>query len=236
MFTSKGNAEAHAKTAHEQVRFPCLDPKCEQMFTNKRYVTEHVKRVHPTENPEPRQFPCPLAEDQNCLVRFHTRGEANLHVRVVHKIGKFPCPEAQTSGCPDAFSSMELAKRHVNSVHKGERYPCLVPDCQETYAKEAYLLEHMERAHPTKDVWPCPFAEKFGCLETFPTKTKAMYHAREQHTDKYICQYSNCLVHVQEKKMTARWMGIHQRIHLKRGHFKKGECPPMQVSDSSRGA
>lgn len=334
MFSSKSNAEAHAKTVHENVRFPCLDAKCEQVFTTKRSATEHFKRVHESEDPEHRRFPCPLQEDENCLERFYTAGEADRHARSAHNKDRIPCIYAEECECEETFCSTQAAKRHALAVHDGERYPCplcesvftdksyieghikrvhnknpedkrilcphakefdcderfwsteeakrhsrqahnkdrvpclyakeancdrtfdsvgrattharsqhlgvrypcLIPGCDETYAKEAYLKEHMERAHPTKDSWPCEFAEELDCLETFPTKPKANYHAREQQSDKYICQHSDCLVHVQEKKMTAYWMGIHQGIPVKRGHFKKGECPPLRVSDIPRGA
>lgn len=43
MFRSKSNTEAHKK-----VRYPCHDPKCQEVFTTKRYVATHVKKVHPT--------------------------------------------------------------------------------------------------------------------------------------------------------------------------------------------
>jgi hypothetical protein len=100
MFRSKANAEAHAKSAHKKVRYPCPDPKCQKVFRTQRYVAEHVKRVHPTERPEPRQFPCPVAKDYNCPQRFHTTKEAKRHARTAHKMDRITCPN---TGCPLPF-------------------------------------------------------------------------------------------------------------------------------------
>jgi uncharacterized Zn-finger protein len=333
MFRSKGNAEEHARSAHKEVRYPCPDPKCPQVFTCKRYVATHVKRVHPTEEPEPLQFPCPVAKDYNCPQRFYTTTEAKRHARAVHrkdriacpyegcpatfsstrsaethaksvhkgerhpcpipqcgkvftrkdyiedhvkrvhkkenprdyevpcpdakefdcdecfwsieeakrhsrnahKKDRLPCPHAEEENCPRTFDSVGHAKAHASSVHKKFRYPCPVPNCPKAYCKKAYLKEHMERAHPTEDAWPCPLAEKYDCPKIFSNKHRAIYHAKFHLPDRYICQYSKCLSHVQEKKMTLYRIQNHQRIHMKKGHFKEGECPPLHVSDSSRG-
>lgn len=75
---------------------------------------------HPTESPEPREFPCPLAEDYNWLERFQTTEEAKRHSRSMHK-------KDRKCGCPATFSSTQLEKRHVKSARKGRRYSCLFP-------------------------------------------------------------------------------------------------------------
>lgn len=116
-------------------------------------------------NPKNHGVPCPDAKEFDCDERFWSTEEAKRHSRSVHKKDRVPCPYTEEDKCPQTFDSVGHANKHARSIHENVRYPCPVPK------------EHAERAHPTKDAWPCPVAEKFDCPKTFSSNHKAMYHA-----------------------------------------------------------
>ncbi|CAI7580247.1 unnamed protein product [Penicillium crustosum] len=61
--------------------------------------------------------------------------------------------------------------------------------------------------------WPCQYAERFSCDKMF----SSIYDAKE-HADEHYAKSR-----------------AHNNRHVQRGHFKKGECEPLEVLKSLSG-
>jgi hypothetical protein len=217
-FSTKGNAEKHAKSAHDEIRHPCPRAKevgCTMTFSTPDNAKRHAKRAHGDVNT---RYPCPYAKDLNCDMTFSTPDNAKQHAMVVHENAKYACP---VEGCASTFGRKSDLEKHIKRTH-GDRKGIACPrgdevGCLRVFCSKRAASQHAKAVHDkAKDV-PCPFAEEKGCLEKFMSKGEAKIHADSVHLDEptYPCpraQEENC------DKMFRRPSSA--RLHAKRKHGK----------------
>ncbi|CAI7599446.1 unnamed protein product [Penicillium viridicatum] len=72
--------------------------------------------------------------------------------------------------------------------------------------------------------WPCEYAKQKGCDKLFSSIYDAKQHADEHNAKPRFGR--------RQRQVPAR---AHNNRHVERGHFKKGECEPLEVSNSLYG-
>ena len=111
-------------------QFQC--PQCVYKGSQKRYVDEHVQRVH--------SLNIKMHHCQQCDYKSKANKGLTIHVNSVHLKIKHPCPQ-----CGFKAARLSSLRSHIKSIHEKEpKYPCSF--CSIELTKE-YLKRHIKNVH-----------------------------------------------------------------------------------------
>ena len=124
------------KNIHECVRYNC--DKCDENFSRKSELTEHINRVH-----EKIRYNC-----NQCEKSFSHKGTLKTHIESVHEDVQYNCDK-----CEKSFYRESYLKRHIKRLHEKrfvtdkaiECAECGKPfECNADYKKHYYGV-HLEK-------------------------------------------------------------------------------------------
>lgn len=179
-FSSKGNAEKHAKGAHDEIRYPCPYAEefdCDRTFSSKQNAEKHAREKH-----DEVKYACAV---EGCDSVFTRKVSAEQHAKTAH-VEKptrkgIACPLRDDLGCFRMFSSPQRASKHVKAMHhKVKDVPCPFAEeegCTKKFTK-SHAKQHAESVHVGEPTYPCPPGK---CDKMFKTPTTARIHAKKQH-------------------------------------------------------
>ena len=111
---------------------PLTCDECGKIFTCKRNLTDHTKRIHQKE----RNFVCP-----NCPKSFFCKTELASHIRTHDNSKKLTC---QYDNCNYSYTWASNYKIHVNKVHtQNKDFPCPYSFCHKKFYTGGALQSHI---------------------------------------------------------------------------------------------
>ena len=128
--------DMHAKAVHDQIK-PHLCTYCGYKTASKKYLREHISRVHEPKKHRPKTFMC-----EQCTFATATKCVLTNHIKVVHeKLKPHKC-----SMCPYETSQKYHLNEHVRAIHTKEK-PFKCDHCSYEFAKKWNLTEHVRHVH-----------------------------------------------------------------------------------------
>ena len=115
-------------------KFPCSVSTCDNSYTFKKNMKDHVKRFHLEE-----EIVCGgrNLDGSICMLTFTRVGE---HRKTHDKTIRFKC-----HSCEDkSYSSMATLNRHKNDKHE-VKIKCII--CKKLYTSKGNLNDHISRVH-----------------------------------------------------------------------------------------
>ncbi|XP_055382322.1 zinc finger protein 311-like isoform X2 [Condylostylus longicornis] len=138
--SNQNSLSDHDLSDLEEKRFKC--PKCEKPFKLKRYVVDHVRRVHKKDKP----FSCDI-----CGSDFETKKELIDHYAAHPGERKYKCTK-----CEKAFKTKRDLRTHM-VIHDGTG--CICQICGVKLSTKKILRIHM-LVHSDENKYKCDFCFK----------------------------------------------------------------------------
>lgn len=211
-------------------------------FTDQSNAIRHGRAAHgDKKKPTKREIPCPRANEEDCKKMFLDWAGARAHSKLVHG-----SPEAGDTFIAAWPTSPDIPLRDADGeripgwdklptmIFLDSRWVCPDQGCSRTHLDPSKLKNHYLAIH-MRARWPCQYAERFSCDKMFSSIYDAKEHADEHYAkSRWVCQYPRCLSQIQGRRQRQVAARAHNNRHVQRGHFKKGECEPLEVRDNER--
>ena len=148
-YISKNALQNHVKTQHE-IHEPVICPHCNKSFLIKKYLNEHVTKIHI--NGGIKRFQC-----DKCFESFTRKTLLQTHVKSKHEIHE----PSICNYCNKSFKIQEYLDKHISNVHKNnviKNHKC--DACNQTFKKNQSLKMHIQFVHEKKLPFQCTECEK----------------------------------------------------------------------------
>ena len=155
--------QAHKENKHKLGNYPCLI--CDQKFTSRRRLTNHIAKSHPDEK---ENTTCNF-----CDKKFKTQAALITHIQRTHSENAIFCPK-----CPWlSFGSQNMLNRHMRKYHQ-IIFVCSV--CEEMCTSRKGLVQHILEKHGIEcsetNFYICPW-----CREKHSTCDELNHHFHQVH-------------------------------------------------------
>ena len=197
--------------ANDQLKFKCLERKCEKTFLTKFLLKKHQKTPH--------KFKC---EAPGCGRVYYQFRNLYTHKKV-HKsksnllVQTYKCPEPS---CEGIFFTYPDLREHIKTEH----FKCGFNGCTRVYKYLKQLKKHEKAEHSTISVpsFKCPVR---NCEEAFVTEILLKTHLKPPH--KFKCNVNGCNRDYFEYKN----LYMHKKTHY--WTFKKPtlDCPELNCKE-----
>lgn len=127
------NLKSHVMSVHEHIR-PFMCEQCEQRFSTKQSLQEHVRLQHRKAGEDKGHISC-----NYCPKQFGKRSNMTRHIRSCHPLTvDYTDKTYLCKKCEKRFSRTDYLKLHLQNHEKGSKYHCPY-DLYETKDRSNYL-------------------------------------------------------------------------------------------------
>ncbi|KAI8391084.1 uncharacterized protein BYT42DRAFT_555515 [Radiomyces spectabilis] len=152
--TGRADAEQHLKETHKGVKsYSCMHPSCEHAYSSRAGLRYHLEHAH------------------------------TISIEVNHKFQTISsAKEAKPSSVHSSKKKLPILSAELRAMLDAEYDPLVCPrkDCKERFERKAYMLRHMQSAHPRQFLYTCFFPECTG-TKTYSTRNGLIYHLVSIH-------------------------------------------------------
>ena len=170
----------------------CSCLKCDIVFSNRRNLRKHIRRVHE---------PIEMHQCKLCDLKVTTERSLKKHILTIHE-GKSPF---ECNQCDAKYRTRTTLYKHIREIHE-KTFKCLT--CFMRFS-EASLLKNHEKVHERKKLQPN--FKCFICKANYELKTDFAKHISEVHEGKkpLICPY--CGINFTSiDLLTAHQLSLHE--------------------------